>query len=315
MRIAVVFAVLLGALAPRPAAAGEALAWTWDTPRRYHLAADVKLAEWLRFTKSHNVDARVTSFLLRVVTTCEDTGRGGKRNFDLACRIDDVQIEAQSTRSDAGRLLPILDEIDGKLVGATVRVLQGADGRIKNYDLEGLDKDWRRENLMVETMRLVIGRAFASLDFGLPRKGDVAKPWRQTGVLAMAMPSAHGSIGQSTVDHQVGSIDGSRVEISSSGRGIVGAGEMITVQAGGAERPANMYEMTLQSLSVFDRELGTLVDRQYLVEGAPTASSIAAEGTAGTHYVQAVRLVLIPDGEEAPALGANREVMHDEAAE
>lgn len=313
MRLALVCALLLGA--PRLAVAGEALAWNWDSPRRYQLLADVKLAEWLNFTKTHNVDARVTSFLLGITTTCTDTGGGGKRNFDLACRIEDVQIEATSTRSDAGRLLPILDEIDGKLVGATVRVLQGRDGRIKNYDLEGLDRDWRRENLMVETLRLVLGRAFAAFDLGLPRKGDVARPWRQTGVLAMALPSAHGSIGQSTIDHQVAAVDGSRVEIASTGRGIVGAGEMIAVQRGGPERPANMYEMTIQSLSVFDRELGTLIDRQYLVEGVPTASSIAAEGTAGTTYVQAVRLTWIPEGEEAPALGPNRELGLDEPSE
>jgi len=313
MRVAVLCAFLLGALASSPASASEGLAWKWDAPRRFQIFADVKLAEWLTFTKSHNVDARVTSFLLGVTASCADTGRGSKRTVEVGCTIEDLQIEAVSTESDQGRLQPILDEIDQKLVGAQVRILHGDDGRVKNYDVDGLDKDWRRENLMAETLRLVLGRAFAALDLQLPRKGDDrGRAWRQTGVLALAVPSAHGSVGQSTVDHQVGKVSGTRVEITSAGRGVVGSGAMIQVAPGGPERPANMYDMTIHSVAVFDTALGTLLERQYLAEGSPTASSLASEGTKGTTYVQAVRLRLIPDGVDAPPLGPNREVLRDE---
>lgn len=195
-------------------------------------------------------------------------------------------------------------------------MIHGADGRLRNYNLEGLSKEWRRENRMIETLRLVLGRAFASFDMQLPKKGEArGKPWRQTGVLAMSLPSASGSVGQSSIDHEVKKVEGNRVEILSSGRGIVGSGEMIAVQPGAPERPANMYDMSLQGFALFDVELGTLVDRQYVVQGAPTASSIASEGTEGISYVQAVRLMLIPEGEQAPALGPNRELGLDDSEE
>lgn len=293
-----------------PAAAADGLLWRWPEGevRRYHIKADVRLSEWLVLRKEANSDLRLAQFLVGVNTSCSPVARVGKRAWELDCKIDDVQFIGATTRADSGKLLPILDELDDKLVGASMQIIFGEDGRIRNVGLEGVDKSWRRAILMQETMRLMLTRAFASLELQLPKKGDAkGRSWKQKGGHVMAFPSPYGTMGLAETTHQVSKTKDGLVQIASKGRGVVGPGEMITVRPGEPERPKNLYDLRIEGVATFDTTSGTLVERQYLVQGEPTASSVIAEGGGGVHYVQAVRLVHVPAGQEMPPLGPNQE--------
>jgi len=311
MRFSVLTGLILGGLWASPAAAADGLVWNWDgdVKRTYLLRSQVLLPEFMQFNKERNRDARVTEFLVSIITTCNATEKLGKDKYELKCVIDDFAMSGSPPKSDAGKLTAIFDEMDAKLVdGGWVQIIFATDGRIMDYDLEGVDKSNTRNRSIQENMRLLLGRVFASMDMQLPKKGvapDV--PWEQkSSPLAMHFPSEFGTFGSADVHHQITKA-GDSPEIATSGRGTLGPGEFISVRTG-SDRLKNQYDLDYRGVAVFDTKSGTLTEHEYLVEGMPTPSSMAAEGGEGVGYVQMTRLELLPEGQAAPALGPNEEV-------
>lgn len=300
--------LLVGALLPHHAEAADGLVWTWEGERRYQIKADLQLNEWMFLRARNNADVRISEIQIGVDTVCASVSKVGKKAFELNCRLEDVQLLASTVGADSGKILPILDELEEQYRLATVNLVFTEDGRIRNIGLDGLDKRNRRINEIQETMRLLIARVFASFDLQLPKKGDDGgKAWKQQSLLSMSFPSTFGTMGAAEVRSEVVKTEGSVVEVMTKGTGTLGPAEMITVGAGAPERPKNLYELELRGLATFDTQQGTLLERQYMVDGMPTPSSLAAEAGAGVSYVQAVRLVLIPEGEAPPPLGPNAE--------
>jgi len=295
-----------------PAWGASGLQWSWDdgVKRRYLLRSQILLPNYMQFNKELNRDARVSEFLVSVVTTCQAIDSMGKDRYELRCDIDDFAIAGSPPKADRGMLQEIFDEMDGKLVdGGWVQIVFSKDGRILDYDLEGVDKRNSRNRHIHENLRLVLGRLFAAMDLELPKKGVApAGPWEQrSSPLAMHFPSEYGTFGSAKVTHQV-TDEASDVSIATTGRGALGPAKFVTVRTGGPERIESQYDLNYQGVTVFDDDLGCMKEHEYLVEGMPTPSSLAAEGWEGVSYVQMTRLELVPDGASAPNLGPNEEV-------
>ncbi|MBW1878085.1 MAG: hypothetical protein JRJ84_06975 [Deltaproteobacteria bacterium] len=305
--------VLVGALSTSGrAGAVTGLEWQLgEQPVRYLITARVQLPELMWFNAEVNVETRVSEFQVDLVTRCISAGEAGKKGWQLICAIEDIALRAAPAASESGRTLLVLDEWDEKLLGATVQLLFNRDGRLRNVDLEGVEASDRRTSQIRETMRLVMTRVYAPLDLQLPKNGDDRDrgTWKQGSSVVLEFPSDVGSMGAAVVRHTVLAVEASVVTIETTGRGTLGSGEM--VQVAGQERPANLFEMSLAGRARFDTARGVLLDRDYVVEGRPTASSVSAEGREGYPYVQVAHLELVGEGVEPPPLGANQEIVRE----
>jgi hypothetical protein len=295
------------ALPVRDAGATTGLEWQWGSSgHRYRVATRLNVPTLLTFMAEQNRSVRVYEVQLDLVTRCvvADTMSS---SWELHCLIEDAALMGRPVGSDDAETLgPILEEADAALTGKFAQIVFSADGQVKNVDLEGVSKADERSASIAENLRLLLLRTFSALDLELPKKGDDKGKgtWKQDNLLATSMPSSQGSMGSVTVVHSLVVTDGAPiVEINSTGRGTVASGEMANVH--GEERPMNTYDVEYVGVAHFDTALGVLVDREFLVDGRVTASSVSTDGLGTAPYVQATRIQLIADGAPAPALPAS----------
>jgi hypothetical protein len=281
---------------PKPAMA-EGIAWSWDKPVTYQIMAQVQLPELLQFNASENIDARMVMFRLDLVTTCTPVKDKGKKKVELVCTMDDVRLLGQAIPQDKGQLALSLKDYDKQLTGATLEVLMTRDGLVKRYDLNGIERSNRREVQFEENLMIVVARALAGIDLQLPKGGvDKGKIWKQKRVLAMGFPSNQGTIGSSVLRSVITATEPNSVVITSEGEGLMGSGVMI--EAGGRTQPKNLYKMKMDGVARFDTTTGTLLEREYFVEGVSTTSSAKIDSITGMPYVQKVtvtRLDVMPE--------------------
>lgn len=292
MRLVAAFALLIGLGASAPAHATTGLVWKVPAEGlRMYLMARVHTPTMADFAAELNYGFRAYEYQVDLVADCKPT-ETGKTDWLLACRIEDLALQTSAVQADSNSQL-VLEELDKKLTGATVEVRFGADGRVKNVDLEGVSKANQRLSDIHEAMRLVLVRAFASLDHQLPKNGDDKGKgtWRTSGQLATQLPSTMGSMGSVTVLHKVEKAEGGMVEWRSAGTGVVSSGEMVTV--GTNQVPAETYQMKYEGSARFDVDAGVLIERNFLVDGQPTNTSLQGDGARGNPYVQAGRFVLL----------------------
>ncbi len=303
---------LLGSgLATPSAHATEGIEWRWEdnTERRYLIQAQVRLPEMIPVKSLANTDLRMVEYYLAAVIRCTSSD-ATRKTWELMCGFDDVQLDAAPPSADANRgMKELLDEWDELLLGATAQIIYSHDGRIRNVSLEGMDTRLRRFREIQETLRLVLLRGLAGIELQTPRSGDDrGRPWQQKESLAMALPKSMGSFGAIRLLHAIGEGgEGPVIVIDTTGKASVSSGE--TIGAPGEERMRNVFDMELRGRSRFDTEAGSLISRDYLVTGEPTASSALATGVSGTLYLQAVHLELIPSNARVTPLGENRETV------
>lgn len=279
--------------APDAAAVTEIYGWDWTRPHRFYLESQVRLPLILWLGTPENKQARVTSFDVRMVTTCANAEIETKHVVQVTCTLDDVALSAAAYPADRGRVQPILDELDRDLSGAWVQLQMHDDGRLANIDLEGLERTSLRQGRINENLRLIVARAFAGLDFALPTGDEAA--WTQYQAWLMRAPSSNGSSGGAEVVHREIDRSDGFARILSAGRGVILPGE-----------GWNKYDTRMASESTFDLRSGRLADRTWTVVGGPTTSSAIAQGAEGYPYIQRGRIVALP-GEETWDVGPSRE--------
>jgi hypothetical protein len=294
------------------AQATTGLVWTWeeDSARRYFIEAELLLPELLLLQQAENVNVRVSEVTVMLNTMCRPDGPPGKKTVVVHCTIDDVRLVAAPVRSEVGRLLPILDEMDAALLQATVELTLTRDGRVRGLSLQGMDDRIRRLRQIQESLRQVMLRAFASLDLSLPKKADdEGRSWRDATSRSMGFVTNTGTYGKAELVSAVVSQEGDIVQIDTQGQGIMVPGDdqaVRTPEGAMVARTKDSYDMSHRGTTRFDVANGHIVERMYRVDGVPTASSQVAEGGAGVSYVQSVRLKLVSG--EMPALPPNGEL-------
>lgn len=299
---------LVGAMALHTGAAlaGDGLDWRWSGPRTYLIQSDVTPSNVVWIKASFNKQFRMQNLRTNLLLTCQQDGVVTKRWVTVRCKIDDVAFAALSYPGDAKVVVDVLDDVDAKLTGRDMVFEQTMDGRLRSMDLL-LDDDDVKNDRMRETrelVRMLLQRSVASLDLQLPAKGDSkGARWRVNGPMALGFISLKGSMGGEEVWAEVKKKEGMLWTIDAEGGGVIGPAEMIATN--GAEQPANLYNMVMQSSAVFDVEHGNLVSRQHYVRGDVTPSSQLAGYGAATPYEQSVALTMIEDGQTVEPFGPN----------
>jgi hypothetical protein len=279
---------------PASAADGDTYAWDWSREHRFFLQSEVRLPLYMWIATPYNRQARITSFDLRLVTTCGDAEENTRRTVEVLCTLDDVAFSAAPFPPDEGLVQEIVTVLDEALTGATVQLQMHEDGRVTNIDLEGLVRRTQRMAVINENLRLIVSRAFAGLDLQLPTEDGGAWPQYQSWL--MRAPAIDGSSGASEIVHREVDRDAAFATITSAGRGLIVPGEGL-----------NKFDARMTSEAAFDVRSGRLADRTWSVIGGPTASSFIALGTEGYPYVQQGRLVAL-SGQETWDLGESVEL-------
>ena len=290
------------------------LAWQWgaEEERRYFMEAELLLPETVVLSQAENINVRVSEITMTLVTTCRLVPPPGKKSFELSCSVDDIRLVGAPVRADAGRLLPVLDQLDAAMLQAEIQVTMTRDGRVRTVSLEGLEDRLRRLRMIEETMRLMVQRGFAGLDLRMPKKGDdEGRAWEDSSSLSLGFLTMMGTYGKGLVYHGVTEVDGDVVRIESQGGGVMMPGNdqtIVTPDGSSVSRSRDSYEMVHRGVTLFDVAKGAVVERTYQVTGLPTSSSQIAEGAAGVSYVQNLRVLALDGGQAAPRLPGNGEL-------
>jgi len=307
IRSATALAVLLTSTA---AHATTGLEWKWeqDQVRRYKIAAQVMLPEPIVFLAQKNKEKRIVEVQVDLDAECKAASPEGKKAWELHCTVSDWAMSAAPVSSDAGDVVPILDEMEHAVTGNYLQVSLTNNGKVRSVSLEGVESERnQRYREIEETLRLILQRTLAGLDLEMPKNGDDKdRAWGLRTSLAMNLPSLHGTVGSVDLSSEVSATDGDVVTIQTVGRATLGSGETVAVNS--SEQIANLFEMTMRSVTEFDVAAGHMVSREYLVDGAPTASSISTEAGGGVTYIQAVKVKLIPEGKPPIRFGENEEM-------
>jgi len=299
MRSALTAALFLcGLVASGPAQAVETdLAWQWDQPHRWYMAVDVHLPVKMWLNAEFNKDVRVVAYQIRAVVDCAPGTPEVRQSYEVLCTLEDISLTGAAHPGDAGMMLPVLQEVDDVLTGASLQLQMGTDGRLKNVDLEGVRRVNRRLSERTENLRLMLTRMVAGLDLRLPRprntEGDL---WLQRQDTVLGSPSGMGTSAGVEVIHRASTREDGLIGIVTSGRAVV-----MPVDISG-----NLYDTRYEGKALFDPDLG-LTYRAWTTVGTPTASSPIALGARGIDYLQKGEIKWLAPGATHP-VGETREV-------
>ncbi len=270
----------------------------WDNTR-WFIETEVGVPWKVTFNKDENKSFQTQEYQLRTVLACDKDWKLGNHKYEVDCAIEDFALvasiaEPNVTEKDVLRVQEVLDEIDAKLSSTHVQLQVADDGRVLNLQLEGLDADNRRQNVMSETLRQVLSRVVVGFNLKMQKFNQLHEgKWQEfnSTVLTMPLPAGvPGAIGSNLLVHYLNRFQG-HVIVQSIGRGSTNVGD-------------TLYTLNYTGVSVFDPNDGFMTDRVWALEGEPTASALFQ---AQSHYFHAGKIRLLGT-EERPDVGQSRPV-------
>lgn len=276
-----------GAAVPAPAG----MAWSFDAPRRYVVKTDLHLIYAAFLRAFENREIRVSRIQAALDTTCAVRFKVGKKGWELECLIQDLALRAApvvGTPAEAADV--VLADLDKRFTGTRVEVTLTRDGRVTGIGLAGIEGTTDRETEIIEVMRQVFSRAFASMDLLLPEAG--ADAWLHNAPWSLNLFGTGGTLGSVSTTQQVLAVGEAGVVMGSQG---VGAVQL---------NSADTLDLEIVGSGRFLPAAGTLAERQVLVIGKPTASSrVSVASPAGTYQCES-QLTWVPEGGRVPSVGA-----------
>ena len=185
----------------------------------------------------------------------------------------------------------ILDELDGRITGKTLQLQVADDGRVVNFDLEGLEIHGSRGQSIANTLYLLIVRAMVGFDMKLRKFNNLNEgQWVEYNPQLMSMPTPDTvpTQGSSMLIHQLNIYRGERV-VQSVGKGLVTYGQ---------DAAANFFRVSFNGVSIYDVDEGYMTERVWSMFGTATASSAAATFGQPPPYWHAGRIRILEEGEQ-----------------
>jgi hypothetical protein len=273
---------------------GDLFARWSDT--RWFIETEVRLPTWMFWAANLNYEMRVVAFQIRAVLACEKEWKLSRRRYEVACRMEDIAIQAAIMEDKFKHAQAILDEMVGKLKGAAVQLQVLDNGRVSNIDLEGLPPPRnRRENQIAEALRVILSRLVVGFDMKL-RKSNFLETgqWVENRSALLSMPSVSLSPASGLVVHQLNGFDG-HILVQTKGEGQILGDD------------GSNYAVEINGVSIYDEDQGFMTERVWSLVGRRTAESFFAYGTALADYAHAGRLRMLGDTEKVD-VGPTREV-------
>lgn len=292
---------LVASMLGTTAHAVEGLQWQWNEgeSRTYLIQNDVNVPEFLTLYNETNQQPVIGSFSLTMVTTCTLKQPIGKQSFLVSCDIVDAALIGEPTPSSKGRSLETMQAwVDAFENKVTVEFVQTREGKIRSFEMRGMQGFNQRTNLREGIMREMLRRAYALFDVHFPKKGTDKGMglWSQRDGMGVQMMSVAGSMGATRLTHTIVAEQETSIISSFEGSGTVMSGETDDTLIQTA------FKMDIAGSTNFDRSCGCLKTSQLVTKGTPTASSARVESGAGREYSQSAFMQLLEPGAEAPNL-------------
>jgi hypothetical protein len=167
---------------------------------------------------------------------------------------------------------------------ASITILLGANGHIKDFDVDDLERKTLRDGVIGDALRGYFMRLFAPLDFPLTDDDrDWVRGWEEKGVgYLLGLPISTQSAGAGTIRHTVEAERLGLIQVFSEGRGTVGAGAAVDASANGG-----LIDMRVAGAAWID-PAGILLGRGFSTDGQYIAS--ASNASAGRYINQSAAL-------------------------
>jgi hypothetical protein len=277
---------------PKPEVSEEVVVYAdlfarWDNTR-WSVRTELFLPFRLPLNMELNKGFQTYAVQMETVFVCNKTWKLGRRHMEVDCVIEDFAMrslvrEKKPKPQRIEDMRQVLQELDERLTGARIQLQVADDGRVTNFDLEGLKKDNRRLAEMHEVQRQLMRQVLAGFHLRLRREAVLKEgQWHEYNSELMTIPvppELTASAGSSLLVHYLNAYEGYAMVQS------IGEAGLFIDYGGGREVT---YSANFDGVALFDPEDGFMVERVWTLRGTPTAS---AQFGLGYWHVGRIRLL------------------------
>lgn len=242
--------------------------WTPGEVVRYYLDTEIYWPGGVKAVARENVDSRMTDLKLRAEAECTVAARG--KNTELECRLPWLELKADPQDDSQARIDKVMADWVEFTEPAVLILRLGPDGRVKDFDMNGLEHNNIKEGRLNEQMRTFLRALFAPLDVGLTTDDkDWVRGWvRKDLGLATQLPVFDGTVGAGTVTYIHAGDRLGLALISMEGRATVTSGAGAETSANGA-----LVDLRVGGETWVDPVAGQILFSGFSSDGRKTASS------------------------------------------
>lgn len=243
--------------------------WKWEAGKeyRYHLESEFRQPKGIDVRAVLNTNARAVMVHFSADTTCKAKAQG--KNTVMDCRIDHMKMTGTAWSAEQEKFDAIAAEYSTRFLDAQVYMLLGADGRIKEFDIDGLKQTNYRVGQINEQMSTYLARTFSVFHMPLPADAkDFVRGWMDPAPTSLlALPSFSGTVGSMNLKHIEDGQAYGLTRIGSEAHGTLASGDSVDMNQG------QLLDTRAVSVALVDNEAGQMLYREYTMDARYTASA------------------------------------------
>ena len=202
-------------------AAAPIPAWAWPTEEvKFHLETRLTTPQGTRYYATANQDAVAAQVHVSVDVACRATA-DGRDVWSIRCVPVHLHMDGVSAEGEpAEDLSLVLDDWERQLRSATFTLRQGRDGRVRQFDMEGLPRKDLRGARVIEAQRVLMLRAFSPFDLRLSDDPDAwVRGWEEYALSpAWQLPTQYGTAGTAILRFTPSHVDAELPSLRYAGR-------------------------------------------------------------------------------------------------
>ncbi len=273
------------ALLTAAAAADAVPTYQWQKGEtvRYYIESEIYWGAGIKASARLNLSTRIRDLKLRAEVECKVTAPG--KFTELDCRLPWFDLAGEPVNETQARVDLVMADWEEFTKPVQIIIVIGPDGRLREFDCNGLPSGNITEGKLSEQMRSFLRAAFSPLDISLPTDPkDWVRGWvRKDLSFMMLLPVTDGTAGAGTlkmshVDDRLG-----LALVSTEGRATVGQSSAVEASANGG-----LIDLRLGGEAWVDMTTGQLLFSGFTTDGRRTAS--ASTGTADQEIAQSAAL-------------------------
>ncbi len=257
--------------------------WHKGETVRYYIESELYFGAGIKASARLNVRTRIRDLKLRAEVECIVKAAG--KVTELECRLPWFDLAGEPVSEAQSRVDLVMADWEEFTKSVQIVIVIGPDGRLREFDCNGLPQGNIDEGRLSEQMRAYLRAAFSPLDMSLPTDPkDWIRGWQRKDLsFMMLLPYTDGTAGAGTLkmshlDDRLG-----LALVSTEGRATVTQSSALDTSANGA-----LIDLRLGGEAWIDMTSGQLLFSGFTSDGRRTAS--ASTGAADQELAQSAAL-------------------------
>lgn len=278
---------------------------------RYYMDNEFFWGKGVKASARENINTRMQGFRMRAEAECVAKPYG--KNTELRCTLPWILLTADPQNDSQERIDLVMADWMDYTRPVKISFLVTPDGRLREFDVNGLPEGNIREGQLADQMRSFLKAMFSPLDVTLPTDPkDWIRGWKRTDVgLALQLPTGTGTAGAGTVKYAHVDDRLGLALLDIGGRGTVAPGGAVEASTNGG-----LVDLRMGGQAWVDTTAGQLLFSGFSTDGRFVAS---AAGAANAQYIAqraAVQRVVAfePEHAEPISVVAQRAVRKTDAS-